>query len=970
MRLVLHRLRKAVSGCGEAASTDGALLERFVQKRDEAAFEALLQRHAPLVLGVCRRVLRDEQDAEDAFQATFLVLVRKAASLDRQGSLAPWLYTVAYHAALRTREQAARRRREERQVLPMTAVVPDDDILWRDLRPVLDEELARLGEKYRAPIVLCYLQGKTHDQAARELGWPIGTVAGRLSRARNVLRRRLVRRGIALSVGALTAGLASNASAAVPPALAGGTVKAAVLLATGQRVVGAFSAQVVALSEAVLRSLATGRVKVLLVGLLSLALLGGSVGVAYRAWHEAPATPEPRASAPAPHVQAYAWAIQPEPAALPDWPMYRGDPSRSAHTAGAAPNPRMLWQRGTVLTPDAQEWLRQAVRKFGAGQRPLLPGFFPLIVGGKVVYPSHWGLHAVDLGSGELVWDTPSCGGLDRLLGKNAERHNALLARAWLERHLRSTQPRPVPLENSVVGTLSSDGRRVYRVDDLAAPPSARVAAWPPLAEHSASNRLQAFDLASGRLLWELGGARSILSKVYFLGPPLPLGGKLYALVHQETARAGDLCLMSLDPTRTPHPAIDWSMSLAEGLALFSRDPTRRTLAAHIAAGEGMLVCPTNAGTLVGVDPKRRRRVWTYTYRPTKTPAPRPGTTWAVTAPLIHAGKVVFTAPDGDAVHCLRLRDGKHLWTARRGQDLYLGAVSAGNVLLVGRKRCRALRLADGRVVWRLTTGRPSGQGSARGGSYYLPLESAASTGRPGVAILDAARGRILAHIPWEKGEAPGNLVFAGRRVLSQSSTRLTAHAQERKPAEEGPGSPPPSTVWGRRTRACARPLPGSFSGLGEGFMAKPLVSNALWERIEPLLPAAKPRRSRHPGRKPLDPRRILTGILFVLKSGIPWEELPVEMGCGCGMTCLNYLKNWQQKGVWTRVLHVLQDHLPDADRLDWTRVGGNLPQGRAQQSAQGPRPAPDQGDWQASAMHRTTAPPRASWMMAPQALA
>jgi transposase len=103
--------------------------------------------------------------------------------------------------------------------------------------------------------------------------------------------------------------------------------------------------------------------------------------------------------------------------------------------------------------------------------------------------------------------------------------------------------------------------------------------------------------------------------------------------------------------------------------------------------------------------------------------------------------------------------------------------------------------------------------------------------------------------------------------------------------------------------------------------MAKPLLSDEVWEQIRPMLPAPKPRRARFPGRKPLDPRRVLTGIVFVLKTGIPWEELPVEMGCGCGMTCLNYLKTWQQNGLWAKMHEILQAHVPGADRIDWSRV-------------------------------------------------
>jgi RNA polymerase sigma factor (sigma-70 family) len=578
MRLALRRLRRLVCASGEAASADGALLERFALRRDEAAFEALLQRHAPLVLGVCRRVLRDEQDAEDAFQATFLVLVKKAGSLDRQGSLAPWLYTVAYHAALRAREQAARRRREERQVLRMPAAPPDDDLLWRDLRPVLDEELARLGEKYRAPVVLCYLQGKTHDEAARELGWPLGTVAGRLARARALLRRRLVRRGLALSAVALSAGLAAKASAAVPAGLAGGTLQAAVLLAAGRHVAGAFPAHVLALGDAVLRTLGAGKVKLLLAGVLSLALLGGLGRVANRAFRTPSPEPCPGVTATG-RMRAFHFVLPADPAAPAELPLYRDDSGRPTYKA---PRPQLSGRGEIAWTEDARDWLLQAVRRLRGQGRPPFHGLFPLVVNGKV---------------------------------------------------------------------------------------------------------------------------------------------------------------------------------------------------------------------------------------------------------------------------------------------LHLG------------------------------------------------------------------RGSAHAH--------------------SRSATRLTAH------------------LWEERIPAgVAQSRPGSVHGSGGGLMARPLLSDALWERIEPLLPAPRPRRARFPGRKPLEPRRVLTGILFVLKTGIPWEDLPQEMGCGCGMTCLNYLKTWRRDGTWARLQEALLAYLPGAGRLDWARVTADAPAARgAGQSAQAANPPADNGRWEEPALYTVGAPARAGWMVTPRAL-
>src|SRR5205823_3225276 len=193
MSEVIQHLRRVLrDGAGLA---DGQLLEDYLSRRDEAALAALVLRHGPMVWGVCCRVLRNHQDAEDAFQVTFLVLVRKAASVKPRELLANWLYGVAHQTALKARATAAKRRARERQVMemPEPEVAPQD--LWHDLQPLLDQELSRLPDKYRIPIVLCDLEGKTRREAARRIGCPEGTVAGRLARARRMLAKRMARHG-------------------------------------------------------------------------------------------------------------------------------------------------------------------------------------------------------------------------------------------------------------------------------------------------------------------------------------------------------------------------------------------------------------------------------------------------------------------------------------------------------------------------------------------------------------------------------------------------------------------------------------------------------------------------------------------------------------------------------------------------------------------------------------------------------
>src|SRR4051812_21432331 len=177
--------------------SDEQLLDRFINQDDEAAeaaFRAIVVRHGPMVLGVCRHVLNQLQDAEDAFQATFLVLARKAGSIRDRRVLARWLYEVAYRIAMRAKTNGVRRRAHERQGGEMAATVSIDDHSWRELRPVLHDEVNRLPEKYRLPVILCYLEGKTNEEVSQLLHWPVGTVKGRLSRARDLLRSRLTRR--------------------------------------------------------------------------------------------------------------------------------------------------------------------------------------------------------------------------------------------------------------------------------------------------------------------------------------------------------------------------------------------------------------------------------------------------------------------------------------------------------------------------------------------------------------------------------------------------------------------------------------------------------------------------------------------------------------------------------------------------------------------------------------------------------
>jgi RNA polymerase sigma factor (sigma-70 family) len=259
---VVQHLRRSVLVQEGPGLTDGQLLGCFIAQRDDAAFAVLVRRHGPMVWGVCRRLL-NQHDAEDAFQATFLVLARKAASIVQRERVANWLYGAAHQTALQARRNIARRRAREKQVMEMPEPAVAEQDLWRDLRPLLDQELSRLPDAYREVIVLSDLEGKTRKEVARQLGLPEGTVGSRLARARTMLAKRLTRQGVTLAGGALGAVLAQQvASAGVPCSVVDSTIKAASLLTAGQvAATGAISLKVATLTEGVLKTMLLTKLK-------------------------------------------------------------------------------------------------------------------------------------------------------------------------------------------------------------------------------------------------------------------------------------------------------------------------------------------------------------------------------------------------------------------------------------------------------------------------------------------------------------------------------------------------------------------------------------------------------------------------------------------------------------------------------------------------------------------------------------
>jgi RNA polymerase sigma factor (sigma-70 family) len=282
MEMATNRLRKVLGDLRSSVDTlsDGQLLARFAVGRDEVAFARLVRRHGPMVLGVCRRVLQHRQDAEDAFQATFLILARKAGSVLNREAVGSWLYRVAYRTAGEARAMRARRRAKERQVdqVPQPVVQAAEVHDWR---PILDHELSRLPQKYQAAIVLCDLEAKSRKEAAQQLGIAEGTLSSRLASGRGLLAARLARRGVTLGAGGLVATLSAGVlSAHVPGSLVSDTAKAAALVAAGQ--LAAVSTPVAVLMKGALKTMLMARLK-LVVGLFVGAVLTlGAGGVAYQ----------------------------------------------------------------------------------------------------------------------------------------------------------------------------------------------------------------------------------------------------------------------------------------------------------------------------------------------------------------------------------------------------------------------------------------------------------------------------------------------------------------------------------------------------------------------------------------------------------------------------------------------------------------------------------------------------------------
>jgi outer membrane protein assembly factor BamB/tetratricopeptide (TPR) repeat protein len=507
-----------------------------------------------------------------------------------------------------------------------------------------------------------------------------------------------------------------------------------------------------------------------------------------------------------------------------DSPIYRGRENRTAMLPGGIPFLEPTWKNTTVTVEATKNQLTNAENGLRSKAAPLLSAFSPVTATttkadkqvSLLVYRSWGGVHAVNVKTGETMWIGNSDMSLDTVNGPGGQVNFRNAYNNFIN-NFSSLRPQML-LENSVLGSLSADSRFVYAVDDMPIPPPANMVnpgfpggGFPggmpggfdkAVTDAINSNRLQAYHIAGGRLAWEIGGSgdpKDPIADSYFLSSPLPINNRLYVLNEKQQ----ELRLMALEPT-SGQVLSNQPLATTKNSRL-SGDPLRRTQAAHLAYSEGILVIPTNAGAIFGVDVLNNSLLWASPYRDSSTaeqpmppggpggrPFPRPGipvapvkmeTYWQVTAPAISDGKVVFTAPDDGRIHCVGLRDGTRLWTqGRKDDDLYLAGVYNGKVVIVGRKTTRALDLNRGTLLWELETGEPSGQGAASNTTgdvmYYLPIRYSTSAKQPEVVAINVDKGQIFAHTRSRKGETPGNLIFFEGNMLSQTHTEVVCYPQ------------------------------------------------------------------------------------------------------------------------------------------------------------------------------------------------
>ncbi len=475
------------------------------------------------------------------------------------------------------------------------------------------------------------------------------------------------------------------------------------------------------------------------------------------------------------------------------WLMTGGNTARNAPVAGGSPLLSVRWRVNVAEDPKLENDLRQYQQLCGERDVPLLPALHPLVTANVLLMRTSQNLLAIDFATGKRLWESPEAPGNDaasRVQPVNARPDQSMLSASLRQRMAT----------DMTYGTLSSDGRLVFAVEDLDlelgfGQPGAIILRAGPMGgnpglgvvndddEAPLVNRLAAYDIHTGKLKWQLGGPAgpNALRQVdtFFLGPPLPLFGQLYVLGEIK----GEIRLMALEAATG---SVLWSQQLAVAERSVAEDPWRRYAGASPSYANGVLVCPTSAGAIVGVELSTRSLLWGCQYgrsrgfRPTNalaSGAPMPSR-WIDGNVSVVDGRVIATPIEANFLYCFDLLDGEVLWQVPRQDELYVACADRDKVVLVGRHAIRALRLSDGKPAWRGRSLRlpensmPSGRGFLAGQRYFVPLSNAE------VAAVDVTRGKTVQISKSRGGNIAGNLVCYGGKMISQGFGSVDAYYQ------------------------------------------------------------------------------------------------------------------------------------------------------------------------------------------------
>jgi RNA polymerase sigma factor (sigma-70 family) len=787
---LVTRLRDLAAEPGDGVA-DADLLRRYVQDRDAVAFEALVWRHARLVMGVCRRTLRHHQDAEDAFQATFLMLARKAHRVRRGEVLPAWLHTTAV--------RVARRARNRRRPVPVSQVPeqPTTDPLPESAEAcaILDAEISRLPARLQAAFVLCGLEGRSHADAARELGCPKGTIDSRMVAAKHRLKAALARRGVTLApVAALVAAvpelayseaarraavLSLSRPADVSPGVAG------LLAPTGRSrwVVGVAAAVTLAAAGAI-------------------ATLSGMAGTG-----DPPKPPADRT----------------------------GDEHKTPERTFAAerhvPGMKPLFKRTTIGVPEDLDAERQAsiakwLQKLYAGiieerrkaGKPLFSPAVPAGDGDRVIYANDMGIVCFSLTEqktddppvkpGDFLWVSQSdtwiyyqptySGGaswLDPLLNRHGPNLNDLITSRTLSRTF-TRRAGSVELidELAILPTAEElNDQKKWQWSGIALRPSLGPDYW----EVIRTNAARVVDTQTGKLITLLGRNEHLVDKLepfgggVYLGAPLPIGDD--TIIIQEKNKRLRVTSVSWDKVRkasgdstdrllsAANATFLWDAELVTSPTSVVADPHRRIHAIHLAKAGDLIICPTHLGRVVAVEAKNGKVKWTHEYaalaaKRFSTFAPE----WIVVPPIVAGDKYIYAPADFPELLCLNVADGKKVWSAKKGDGLY-PAVVGDQVLVVGEKTLRSLNLKDGTERWKVDLpGLPCGRGAALGETYLVPV-SEPKTWRGMIAVVDLKAGKVAEVLKPEKEEPIGNLVVHKDFLISQTLTEIAVFPIRKK---------------------------------------------------------------------------------------------------------------------------------------------------------------------------------------------